>query len=104
MTMFNQVLGYHLVGPASSITEELAPLLLKKCFAQDAMTPGQAANKTGVTCSTANRYYNKWSDEIRQSLERKLVPNMEKSITRLAKKTNGRARSGDVAPRAASKR
>ena len=64
-------------------------VMLKKAFTEDAMTPGQAAQKVGVTYATAKRWYDKWADEIRRSLESKLVPRMEESITRLAKKRKG---------------
>ena len=53
------------------------------------MTPGQAAQKVGVTYATAKRWYDKWADEIRRSLESKLVPSMEESINRLKKKRKG---------------
>ena len=68
-------------------TEKLQ--LLKKAFTENAMTPGQAAQKVGVTYATAKRWYDKWADEIRRSLERKLVPSMEESINRLKKKRKG---------------
>ena len=61
---------------------------LKKAFTEDAMTPGQAAQKVGVTYATAKRWYDKWPDEIRRRLENKLVPSTEESIKRLAKKQN----------------
>jgi hypothetical protein len=40
--------------------------LLKHCFMVEAMTPGQAAKRVGVTYATPNRYYEKWSSEIRR--------------------------------------
>jgi hypothetical protein len=64
--------------------------LLKRCFTEEAMSPGQAAKKTGVTYATANRYYEKWSSEIRQSLERQLVPRMQESIRQAERKTSSR--------------
>ena len=67
--------------------------LLKKSFTEDAMTPGQAAEKVGVTYATANRYYEKWSSDIKRSLESKLVPNLEESIKRMAKKRKADVRT-----------
>ena len=78
--------------------------LLKKAFTEDAMMPGEAAQKVGVTYATAKRYYEKWSDEIKRSLESKLVPNIEESIKRLGKKRKARLRTGQVPPRTGSKR
>jgi hypothetical protein len=72
--------------------------LLRKLFTQDAMSPGQAAEKAGVTYATANRYYTKWESEIRQSLERQLLPKIEESIrqqkrkAKLAKPSRPRAK------------
>ena len=67
--------------------------LLKKSFTEDAMTPGQAAEKAGVTYATANRYYEKWSADIKRSLESKLVPNLEESLKRIAKKRKAGVRT-----------
>jgi hypothetical protein len=44
--------------------EKLAAL--KKAFTEDAMQPGQAAQTAGVSYATAKRYYDLWSDEIKQ--------------------------------------
>ncbi|PYT03826.1 MAG: hypothetical protein DMF60_17190 [Acidobacteria bacterium] len=52
--------------------------LLKKSFTEDAMTPGQAAEKV-----------------IKRSLESKLVPNLEESIKRIAKKRKAGVRKRD---------
>jgi hypothetical protein len=60
--------------------------LLKKSFTEDAMSPGQAAKRVGTTYATANRYYAKWASEIKESLERQLVPKIEESIKRYSKK------------------
>jgi hypothetical protein len=60
--------------------------LLKKSFTEDAMSPGQAAKRVGTTYSTANRYYTMWASEIKESLERQLVPKIEESIKRYAKR------------------
>jgi len=68
------------------------------------MMRGQAAQKVGVTYATAKRYYEKWSDEIKRSLESKLVRNIEESIKRLGKKRKARLRTGQVPPRTGSKR
>ena len=64
-------------GVARLTTEKLH--LLKKAFTEDAMMPGQAAHKVGVTDATAKRYYEKWSDEIKRSLESRLLPELEAS-------------------------
>jgi molybdenum-dependent DNA-binding transcriptional regulator ModE len=60
--------------------------LLKKAFIEEAMSPGQAAKKVGVTYATANRYYEKWSKEIKEGLERRLIPQIEESIKQMGKK------------------
>ena len=65
---------------------------------------GQAADKTGVTYATAKRYYEKWAEEIRQSLESRLVPNIEASIKQLSKKRKVGVGAREVPPRAGSKR
>jgi hypothetical protein len=59
--------------------------LLKEAFIRDAMSPGDAAKKAGVTYATANRYYEKWSEEIRTSREQQLIPQFEESIRKLGK-------------------
>jgi hypothetical protein len=59
--------------------------LLKEAFIKDAMSPGDAAKKAGVTYATANRYYEKWSEEIRTSREQQLIPQFEESIRKLGK-------------------
>jgi hypothetical protein len=55
-------------------------------FTEPAMSPGQAAQAAAVTYATARRYYDRWEDEIKRSLESRLVPSIEESIKRLAKK------------------
>ena len=60
--------------------------LLKKAFTEDAMSPGQAAQAVGVTYSTAKRYYDLWGNEIKRRLERRLLPELEASVKRQAKK------------------
>jgi hypothetical protein len=60
--------------------------LLKKAFIEDAMSPGQAAERVGVTYASAKRYYDKWAPEIKQRLESRLIPEMQESIKQLAKK------------------
>jgi hypothetical protein len=59
--------------------------LLKEAFIKDAMSPGDAAKRAGVTYATANRYYEKWSEEIRTSREQQLIPQFEESIRKLGK-------------------
>ena len=66
-------------------TEKLQ--LLKKAFTEDAMTPGQAAQAASVTYATAKRYYDRWGDEIRRSLENMLLSSLEESVKRVGKKT-----------------
>jgi hypothetical protein len=60
--------------------------LLKRAFTEEAMSPGQAAKKVGVTYATASRYYEKWSSEIKQSLERQLIPRIQESIRQARRK------------------
>ena len=60
--------------------------LLKKAFTEDAMDPGLAARTVGVTYATAKRYYDRWADEIRRSLESRLLPSLEQSVKQLATK------------------
>jgi hypothetical protein len=60
--------------------------LLKKAFTEQAMSPGQAAETIGVTYATANRYYKMWGKEIKESLEKQLVPQIQESIKKLGKK------------------
>ena len=57
--------------------------LLKKAFTEDAMTPGQTA---GVNDATAERWYEKWAEGIRRSLESKLLASLEESVKRHRKK------------------
>ena len=64
---------------------------LKRAFVEDAMTPGQAAQAVGVTYATAKRYYDLWGDEIKRSLESRLLPELEASVKRVAKKGRDRA-------------
>jgi hypothetical protein len=59
---------------------------LKKAFIEDAMSPGQAATKVGVTPATANRYYEKWEKEIRKGLEERLLPQLQESVKKLSRK------------------
>jgi hypothetical protein len=70
--------------------EKLA--LLKKSFTEDAMSPGEAAKRVGTTYATANRYYTKWAAEIKESLERQLIPKIQESIKEVSKKRNFGAR------------
>ena len=60
--------------------------LLKQAFIADSMGPGDAVKKAGVTYATANRYYEKWSEEMRKAREQQLVPQFEASIRKLGKK------------------
>ena len=81
--------------------------LLKKAFTENAMVPGQAAEQVGVTYATATRYYELWSNEIRQALESRLLPNLNESVKqhsgkkpakREAAKAKKDIRSTSVAP------
>ena len=65
-------------------TDKIAAL--KKAFTVDAMQPGQAAKEVGVTYATAKRYYDLCADEIKRSLESRLLPSLEESIKRVKKK------------------
>jgi hypothetical protein len=65
-------------------SEKLAAL--KKAFTVDAMQPGQAAQAAGITYATAKRYYDLWSDEIKRSLESRLLPSLEESVKRTRKR------------------
>ncbi len=60
--------------------------LLKKAFTEDGLMPGQAADKIGITPATAKRWYDKWADEIKRSLESKLLPSLEESVKEQSKK------------------
>jgi hypothetical protein len=60
--------------------------LLKKAFTEDAMSPGQAAQHVGVTSATAKRYYDRWGNEIKRALESRLLPSLEESVKRHAKR------------------
>ena len=73
--------------------------MLKKGFTEDAMTPGQAAQAAGVTYATAQRWYEKWGDEIRRSLEARLVPSLEASVKRHTKKRRAAKRGSRSAGR-----
>ena len=64
--------------------EKLAAL--KRAFIEDAMQPSQAAEKVGVTYATAKRWYDRWGEEIKQSLESRLLPNLQESVKRVGKK------------------
>jgi hypothetical protein len=50
------------------------------------MSPSQAAGKVGIAPATANRYYEKWSKEIREGLEQRLLPSLEESVKKVRKK------------------
>ena len=63
-------------------TEKFEPL--QKAFAEQAMTPGQAAPAVGVTYVTAKRWYEKWGDDIKRSLESRLLPTLKESVKRQA--------------------
>lgn len=58
----------------------------KRAFIENAMAPGQAAQTVGVTYATAKHYYELWDKEIKRSLESKLLPELEASVKRVAKK------------------
>jgi hypothetical protein len=59
---------------------------LKRAFTEGGMSPSQAAQVTGVTYATAKRYYDHWADEIKQTLESRLLPSLEESVKRARKK------------------
>jgi len=59
---------------------------LKSAFIDDAMSPGDAAKKVGVSYGTAVRYYELWDKEIRKRREKQLVPQILESMKRLGKK------------------
>jgi hypothetical protein len=67
--------------------------LLKQAFIADAMSPGDAAKKVDVTYPSANRYYEKWGEEIRKAREQQLIPQFEASIKKLGKVKRRRGRS-----------
>jgi hypothetical protein len=67
--------------------------LLKKAFTEDAMSPGQAAQVAGVTYASAKRWYDKWADQIKRSLESRLLPELEASVKRVPKKRKTAKRS-----------
>ena len=54
------------------------------------MQPRQAAQSAGITYATAKRYYELWSEEIKRSLEAKLLPSLEESMKRVGKKKKAR--------------
>ena len=60
--------------------------VLKQAFIKDAMSPGDAAKKAGVTYATATRYYEKWGDEIKIAREKQLLPQIEESLKKLNKR------------------
>jgi hypothetical protein len=59
---------------------------LKRAFTEDALLPSQAAQRAGVTYATAKRYYDLWGEEIKRSLESRLLPELEASVKRVGKK------------------
>ena len=59
---------------------------LKKAFTEAAMQPVQAAQVAGTTYATAKRYYELWADDIKRSLENRLLPSLQESVKRVAKK------------------
>jgi hypothetical protein len=72
-------------------TEKLQ--LLKRAFIEKAMSPSQAAQAVGASAATAKRYYDLWGDEIKRSLESRLLPELEASVKRVAKKRKRAKRS-----------
>jgi len=60
--------------------------VLKQAFIRDAMSPGDAAKKAGVTYATATRYYEKWGEEIKIAREKQLLPQIEESLKKLNKR------------------
>ena len=59
--------------------------LLKQAFIKEAMSPGDAAKRAGVTYATENRYYDKWDDEIKAAREQQLIPQIEESLKKFRK-------------------
>ena len=68
---------------------------LKRAFIEQAMSPGQAAQAAGVTYATAKRWYDQWADEIKRSLESKLLPELEASVKQHARKGKAARRSSE---------
>ena len=61
---------------------------------EKAMSPSQAAQAVGASAATAKRYYDLWGDEIKRSLESRLLPELEASVKRIGKtRKAGKARS-----------
>jgi hypothetical protein len=54
--------------------------LLWSAFVDDAMSPGMAVKKTGVSIATANRFHKKWGEKIREALNQQLLPRLEESL------------------------
>jgi hypothetical protein len=61
---------------------------LKRAFINDALSPTDAAKAAGTTYATAQRYYERWGDEIKTERERLLMPQLEASLNRLGKNLN----------------
>jgi len=59
--------------------------LLKRVFIEDAMSPGPAAKKVGIAYSTANRYYEKWGNEIKSAREQLTMSQFKESLKRIRK-------------------
>ncbi len=59
---------------------------LKSAFINDAMSPGDAAKKSGISYATAVRYYELWDADIRKGREKQLMPQIEESIKRAKKR------------------
>ena len=63
---------------------------LKNAFIEDAMSPGDAAKKAGVSYATAVRYYELWDEDIRKGREKQLLPQIQESIKRSGKERRKR--------------
>jgi len=53
---------------------------LRKAFIEESLGPGVAAKRVGISSATANRYFEKWGDEIEKAREQQLIPQMKQSL------------------------
>ena len=71
--------------------------LLRKAFIEEAMSPGTAAKRVGISGATANRYFEKWIDDITKAREQQLVPQLKRSIQKFTAPLKGKKRRGGKA-------
>jgi len=57
--------------------------LLRRAFIEKAMAPRMAAKKAGVSTATANRYYEKWGEEIKKAREQQLTTQLKQSLLKI---------------------